>query len=304
MSSSTALPVTRRQLLLGAGATAAAVLLGACGGDDDVSTTDSSAGDGDSTSGGGSLALAQFFGGPMFVPGRENRFPFGVADQDGLLPTERTPERLSVYLLDAGGAAVGKPVEVVRHADGLPRAYFPLLATVDAPGIYTARAEIDGVGAEMSIKVDDPADVVVIQPGAAMPAIETPTTADARGVNPICTRDPVCPLHDITVTEALAAGTPIALLVATPAFCQMAICGPVLDVLLDVRAEHPGVKFLHAEVYADPAKDLETSAPVVGPLGLHFEPCLVLVGADGTVVDRVDTIFDRTELGERLAVLQ
>jgi hypothetical protein len=297
--------VTRRQLLLGAGATAAAVLLGACGGDDDVSTTDSSAGDGDPNgTAAGSLALAQFFGGPMFVPGRENRFPFGVADQDGLLPTERTPERLTVYLLDADGAAVGAPVEVVRHADGLPRAYFPLLATVDAPGIYTARTEIDGVGAEMSIKVDAPTDVVVIQTGAAMPAIETPTTADARGVNPICTRDPVCPLHDITVTEALAAGTPMALLVASPAFCQLAICGPVLDVLLEVQPDHPGVRFLHAEVYADPAKDLNTSAPVVAPLGLHFEPCLVLVDADGTVVDRVDTIFDRTELGERLAALQ
>lgn len=296
MPSLPAPPVTRRQLLLGAGATAAAVLLGACGGDDTATT--------DTTDGTGSLALAQFFGGPMFTPGHENRFPFGVADQDGLLPTERTPERLSVHLLDADGVSVGAPVEVVRHADGLPRAYFPLLATVEAPGIYTARTEIDGVGAEMSIKVDAPSDVAVIQPGAAMPAIETPTTTDARGVNPICTRDPVCPLHDVTVTEALAAGKPLALLVASPAFCQLAICGPVLDVLLAVQPDHPGVTFLHAEVYADPAKDLDTSAPVVGPLGLHFEPCLVLVGADGTVVDRVDTIFDRTELGERLAAIR
>jgi hypothetical protein len=239
----------------------------------------------------------------MFVPGREARFPFGVADQDGLLPIERTPERLTVQLLDPDGTAHGDPVEVLRHADGLPRAYFPLLATVDEPGIYTARTEIDGVGAEMSIKVDAPADVVVIQPGAPMPALETPTTADARGVNPICTNDPACPLHDATVAEALAGGAPIALLVATPAFCQMAICGPVLDVLLDVQSDHPGVHFLHAEVYADPAKDLTTYAPVVAPLGLHFEPCLVLVGADGTVVDRVDTIFDRTELGDRLARL-
>jgi hypothetical protein len=285
------------------GATAAAVLLGACGGDDDP--TSAADGDGDSPSTtAGSLALAQFFGGPMFVPGRENRFPFGVADQDGLLPTERTPERLTVQLFDADGGELGAPVDVARHADGLPRAYFPLLATVDAPGIYTARTEIDGVGAEMSIKVDAASDVIVIQPGAAMPAIETPTTADARGVNPICTNDPVCPLHDVTVTEALATQEPLALLVASPAFCQLAICGPVLDVLLDVRPDHPGVRFLHAEVYADPKKDLNTSAPVVAPLGLHFEPCLVLVGPDGTVVDRIDTIFDRTELGDRLAALQ
>jgi hypothetical protein len=272
-------------------------LLGACGKSDGASTTNS-------TAASSSLALAQFFGGlPMFVPGGESRFPFGVADQDGLLPIERTPERLEVQILDPNGKALGDPVEVKRHANGLPRAYFPLLATIDEPGIYTARTEIDGVGAEMSIKVDARADVKVILAGDPMPAIETPTLANARGVNPICTSDPPCPLHDVTVAEALAAGSPIALLVATPAFCQLAICGPVLDVLLDVRSDHPDVHFLHAEVYADPAHDLDTYAPVVAPLGLHFEPCLVLVGADGTVADRVDTIYDRTELGDRLAQL-
>lgn len=285
--------LSRRQFLAGGSAAAGAVLLGACGGSEDSGSTATTA----ST---GSLALAQFFGGPMFVAGQESRFPFGVADQDGLLPIERTPAHLEVQLLGPDGAAVGPRVEVDRHADGLPRAYFPLLATLDEAGIYTARTEIDGFGAEMSLKVDTAADVEVIQAGAAMPPLDTPTTADARGVNPICTRDPVCPLHDVTVAEALATGSPMALLVASPAFCQLAICGPVLDVLLDVRAQHPSVRFLHAEVYADPASDTDSYAPVVSDLGLHFEPCLVLVGSDGTVADRIDTIYDRSELAERL----
>jgi hypothetical protein len=285
-------------VLIGGSVAVGAAMLGACGDDgdgDDAATTTTAA-----TS---SLVLAQFFGGPMFVPGRENRFPFGVADQDGLLPVEDTPERLTVELLDPDGEPVGEAVEVERRAEGLPRAYFPLLATIEAPGIYTARTEIDGAAAEMSLKVDAPGDVTAILPGQAMPALETPTAADARGVTPFCTRDPVCPLHDVTVAQALGEGGPIALLVATPAFCQLSICGPVLDVLLDVTGEHPGVRFLHAEVYADPAKDLSAHAPVVGELHLHFEPCLVLVGSDGTVVDRIDTIYDRSELGERLTQL-
>ena len=29
----------------------------------------------------------------------------------------------------------------------------------------------------------------------------------------------------------------------------------------------------------------------------------MLVGSDGTVVDRIDTIYDRSELGERLTLL-
>jgi len=292
-------PLSRRRFLLGGSAATAAVLLGACGSDEQTGSSSTTA----TTAATSGLALAQFFGGPMFVPGQESRFPFGVADQDGLLPVKRTPPRLTVQILDPAGEPVGDPVEVARRGEGLPRPYFPLIATLDAPGIYTARTEIDGTAVEMALKVDATSDVKVIQPGAAMPALETPTTADARGVNPICTRDPVCPLHDVTVAEALAEGRPLALLVATPAFCQITICGPVLDVLLDVSDAHPDVRFLHAEVYADPSKDLDTYAPVVAPLGLHFEPCLVLVGADGTVVNRVDTIYDRSELDERLAQL-
>ncbi|MFZ6003634.1 MAG: hypothetical protein ACOYXM_06825 [Actinomycetota bacterium] len=286
--------LSRRQFLAGGGAAAGALLLAACGGGDDG--VDAAA----TTQPGGALALAQFFGGPMFVPGREVRLPFGVADQDGLLSTERTPKRLMVEVRGPDDAPVGEPVEVERHAQGLPRAYFPLLATFPEPGLYTARAEIEGVGAEMSVKVDAPEDVKVIQVGQSMPALQTPTTAESRGVNPICTREPACPLHDVTLAEALTTGRPTALLVASPAFCQLAICGPVLDVLLSAIDDYSGIGFLHAEVYVDPKTDTNTHAPVVGELGLHFEPCLVLVGADGKVFDRVDTIYDEAELRERL----
>jgi hypothetical protein len=295
--------ITRRRLLAGGGATALAVLLAACGDDGADATGPTSTTTTSGARGSGSLALAQFFGGPIFVAGKPLRAPFGVADADGLLSVDDTPARLDVQLVGPDGADLGAPVDVERRSEGLPRAYYPQVATLPDPGIYTARTEIEGSPAEMSFQVFDAAEVKVIQPGAAMPALETPTVADAHGVNPICTRDPVCPLHDITAAEALAEGTPLALLVSTPAFCQLAICGPVLDVLLRATDAHPAIKFLHSEVYADPAKDLTTYAPAIAPLGLHFEPCLVLVDGSGTVVDRVDTIYDATELDERLAAL-
>ena len=162
---------------------------------------------------------------------------------------------------------------------------------------------MDGEALEMAIQIDDASEVSAIQPGAAMPDIATPTTGDARGVEPICTNDPVCPLHDVTVADVLAEGRPLALLVSTPKFCQIAICGPVLDVLLGVTGEHPDVRFLHAEVYAHPEEEIETKAPVIDELGLTFEPCLVLVGADGKVVERLDTIFDVDEVSASLVNL-
>jgi hypothetical protein len=239
----------------------------------------------------------------MLAAGREVRAPFGVADVDGLLPVDRTPEALTIALLGPTGEVVDEAIEVPRHAQGLPRAYYPLRFTVADPGIYTGRTEIDGAAVEMAIKIDAAGDVQVIQAGDEVPPIETPTPDDARGVDPICTNDPVCPLHGVTVAEALDSGRPLGLLVATPAFCQIAICGPVLDVLLAVADGHPDVDLLHAEVYAHPDQDLDVKTPAVDELALTFEPCLVLVGSDGRVVERLDTIFDEVEVDEALSRL-
>jgi hypothetical protein len=296
MSLLPAVPLSRRRFLAGGGAMAGAVLLGACGDDDGASSTTSAAGT--------DLALVQFFGGePMLAAGSEVRAPFGVADAQGLLDVDDTPESLTVAVLDASGGEVVAPIRLARHAEGLPRGYFPLRFTVDEPGIYTGRTEVEGQTLEMAIKVDSKESVGVIQPGEPLPAIDTPTTGDPHGVDPICTDDPVCPLHDVTVTEALGEGRPLALLVSTPAFCQIAVCGPVLDVLLGVMGDFDDVRFLHAEVYAHPREDTDTKAPVIDALGLTFEPCLVLVGADGKVTERLDTIFDTAEATEALSRL-
>jgi hypothetical protein len=291
--------VSRRQFLVGGSAAAGAVLLGACGSDA------SGGGDAPPTTGSdGGLALVQFFGGlPMLVAGREVRAPFGLADSDGLLPVEGTPPSVAVSILGPRGDTVVEPVEVARHGDGLPRAYYPLLFTVGEPGVYTGRTEVDGEVLEMAIKVDAAADVAVIQPGATMPALVTPTPDDPQGVDPICTNDPMCALHDVTVADALGEGRPLALLVAAPGFCKVAICGPVLDVLLGVVDAHRSVRFLHAEVYVHPQDNLNDRAPVLDALGLEFEPCLVLVGSDGRVVERLDTIYDTAELNAVLARL-
>src|SRR3546814_6452234 len=137
--------------------------------------------------------------------------------------------------------------------------------------------------------IDQVADLSVVKPGDAIPAVATPRPPDARGGNPICTAEPACPLHDVSLADALGEGRPIALLVATPAFCQIAICGPVLDVLLEATGGHPDVRFLHAEVYANPGEGLEEYAPIVSELGLHFEPCLLLIGAEDRKSTRLNS---------------
>jgi hypothetical protein len=134
-----------------------------------------------------------------------------------------------------------------------------------------------------------------------MVSLATPTTKDPRGVDPICTRDPACPLHDSSLDEVLGRGRPVAFLVATPAYCQVDVCGPVLDLLVDQGDTFGGVEMVHAEVYTDDT--LESATEAVRAYKLPTEPVLYLAGADGTIRERLDNIYDTTELAAALEKL-
>jgi hypothetical protein len=125
----------------------------------------------------------------------------------------------------------------------------------------------------------------------------------------VCTRSGgPCPWHDVSLDQALTQGRPLAVLVATPAFCQSATCGPVLDVLL--RAQPPfgdRIHFVHLEVYATKPTGADISrtplAPAVKAFALESEPVLYLVAPDGTVKNRIDGLYGLTEATDALTKL-
>jgi hypothetical protein len=287
--------LSRRSLLLGG---AGLAFLAACGdsgdsGDDHAHRLDLERLDGD-----GSAALLAGFNyhGPYVVAGRPQRLTFLVADIDG--PRTDVPDGLD-FVLSLDGEVVGDPVTVDAHREAIRTPYYPLVATFDRPGRWTATVELEGNEATQLFQVDDPADVSLLQVGDLMPAIDTPTIDDARGVEPICTDRPACPLHDVTVAEALGAREPLALLVSTPAYCQTGTCGPVLDLLVSESPARPAIRCVHAEVWADAeATGVQdaTRAAVVDAVGLTFEPSLFVVDRGGTIVERLDNMYDRTEL--------
>jgi hypothetical protein len=232
------------------------------------------------------------------VTGTPQRLPFFVGAPDGR-PTTAAPAELT-FRISREGEPVGDPVVVARRADGVPLPFFPLPATFSRPGVHLARTELDGTPAEQAFEVSPPSEVALLQPGTVLPAVDTPTTADPRGPGPVCTRTPPCPLHEVTLAEALGEGRPIALLVGSPRFCPSGLCGPVLDLLLEQTSSFPRVRFLHAEVYRDDTVASDPTgaptSPLVEALGLSFEPSLFLADGRGTVVGRLDNVFDRTEL--------
>ena len=300
--------LSRRQLLLGA---TGGVLLAACGGngeDDQASLTGSDADPDAETTSSTTPGEAGAAGGlVLLVPpeqpvGADLRLPLGLASADGSFDVD-LPRSLDVRLRRPDGGTLA-PVTVQRHGEDLPRGYFPLRTTFDEPGRWAIVAET-GTG-QIETTVDArPASEVPAIPGRGdlLPNIPTPTLARPLGVDPICTNDPVCPFHRRSLDKVLGGGEPIVLIVSTPAFCQVAICGPVLDVLIERerQLEAVGVAAIHAEVYVDDRARVTT--PTVDALGLTFEPSLFFAAPDGTVNARLDSIFDGVEFDAALARL-
>jgi len=289
----------------GAGLVAGGLLAACSGGDNkdtDAGKTPTSGSSGDKS------LVALFDTNTTVVAGSEQRMTFGVGDAEGTVLAD-SPAKLRIEVRDTSGKVVGKTQTVARHNSGLPRGYYPVLFTPPAPGSYEVATELDGRPVTAAFEAITADQMRVPAAGAPMPDLHTPTTADHRGVNPICTRQPACSLHAVDLADARTSGKPIALLIATPAYCQVAICGPVLDVLLDGRKPlGDRLITIHAEVYRS-AKQVEDDpsnaplAPLLDALHLNFEPCLFLIQPDGRIAKRLDTIFDAVELRQELTAL-
>ena len=293
----TAPGVSRRTVLAGG---AALAFLTACGGDDGGSADGgTSAPDttGATAAGPGVLLVLLPQQGVLTADG-EQRVPLAFADAEGVPVRDGLEPRDFQIRADTGEPTV---VSVEPHRDGVPTPYYPLRFTPAAPGIH----EITVVGEDgyNAVTLDISQDALIPLVGQPLPSVATPTTADARGVDPICTRTPTCDLHAVSLAEVLGTG-PVALSIATPEFCQTAICGPVLDLLIEALPDYPTITGVHAEVYADPRGNDDPTAgglsPITDEFALTFEPTLYLVDATGTIVTRLDSVYDRVELREAL----
>jgi hypothetical protein len=195
---------------------------------------------------------------------------------------------------------LGQPVTTVIHTDADPApAYVTMTSRFPGPGTYWAKASYQGKSATAPLTVVAPSASRIPAAGQPMISTPTPTFENHRGVQLLCTREPQCPWHDVSLDVALTQHRPIALLFATPRLCQTATCGPVLDQLLSLKTAFEGkVRFLHSEIYTDlTAKTLD---PAVQAFHLETEPKLFLAGADGIVTTRIDGLFGH---GEAMAAL-
>ncbi len=295
-----ALPDRRAVLRGGAALGAAAVgglVLGACGDDPDTRVATAHTAD--------HALLAAF---PQGVPHAAvavpTRLPYLISDPDGV-PLQRIDGPVT-FTVEQDGRRIGSPVSVAPHGDGVPRAYLPFTFEFPATGVYDVYAEYDGERLDSSIQIYDADQIGPPVVGEPLPPVDSPTTARSLDVDPLCSRVAPCPFHELNLQDVVGKGKPVVLLVATPAYCQTAVCGPVLDLLIEAVGTRTDLAVLHNEVYKDPkaVRDLSDAAlaPVPQAYDLRFEPVLFVTDATGKVVARGDVTVDRAEMAQMLAL--
>ena len=139
--------------------------------------------------------------------------------------------------------------------------------------------------------------------GEKAPKVHTPTLASVGGdATKIDTRSPSA--KDLLDTDlaAVYGKRPVALLFATPALCQSRVCGPVVDVMEQVRAKLGAgkVAFIHSEIYQDNQVNKGLRAQPAA-YRLPTEPWLFVLDRSGRVSTAIEGAFSAAELERAVA---
>jgi hypothetical protein len=113
-------------------------------------------------------------------------------------------------------------------------------------------------------------------------------------------------LHDLTVADAIAAGRPAVVVIATPVYCVSRFCGPIVETIEAMHDEYADVaEFIHIEVWKDfDNEELnEAAATWIQTEQGGAEPWVFLIGADGKIAARWDNVLDEAELRSLLDTL-
>ncbi|HEX2157795.1 MAG TPA: thioredoxin family protein [Actinomycetes bacterium] len=284
---------SRREFLrlagTGGSAIGLAALLAACGGDDEPAGSAPA----------GSLQALRADATQLSLLGAQSQLPvgtalytFGLSTADNRLVTGGTPE-VWVAKNETGRAAGPFPsrwfeLEAYETTkDRSPRSplrgFYGAQVEFPEPGNWMGAATIqaDGDRAVGQGGVPVAAEVPAAVGSKAKP-LATPVATTAAGRKRICTREPACPLHEISLDDALKAGKPTVVNFGTPLLCTSQICGPVVDEQM-VVADKVGDKasFVHVEIY--PSRDTSKPVRALTEYGFTTEPWLLVVDRDGVI---------------------
>lgn len=235
-----------------------------------------------------------------------NRFAFAIADINNDLVFGPT----AVYVADgrlserARGPFVA-PANLIASDTAKPES-----GGVAAPAVYSTNLDFPKpgrvtvfaltetpngfVGAATAFVTRPANEDQVLRVGEKSPAVNTGDPSPSR-IDEMCTRNPPDSMHKSNFADVVGR-RPVVLVVATPAFCESRVCGPVVDIVESLRSKYGrSVEFIHSEVFKqnDPKQGLRSS---LEELGVTTEPWLFTFDRNGRVAARLEGAFGAREI--------
>ena len=212
-------------------------------------------------------------------------FAFGVVGEDNVPVKDADVE---LWVVPEGGEPAGPFTTEFHDVPGQPLGLYLAEVELSEEGLVSFVAVTDdGRAGSDELQVASAETSALPAPGTDAISVATPTEKKPLGFSKVCTLDPPCGMHEVSLDQALAASRPIAIAFATPAFCQTAVCGPSVQILEDVRKQGGwgDIAFIHCEIFTDAG---QTLGKPVREWQLPSEPWLFTIGADGQIADRTD----------------
>lgn len=264
--------------------------------------------------------------GPILTPAvallekGDNRLGFALFDA---ARTQISGAQVALYTARPDGTAVRGPFVARSESLAVKSGFASKTTTQDpdsAKSVYVAETPFTRSGpiaVTALVRLDGrlmktkPEAMTVGAKGATPPRvgdraipIDTETVASAGGdIASIDTRVPAAPeLHRDNFRDVLGK-KPVVLIFATPQLCQSRVCGPVVDVALQVKAAvGDGVAFVHQEIYR--GNEVEKGLrPQVGAWHLATEPWIFVIDRKGIVRARFEGPVSTGELQRAVAAV-
>ena len=240
-----------------------------------------------------------------------NRFGFAVFNVDG---SQVTDAEVAIYAGQKSKRAEGPFPARIESLETDPE-FTAQTSSTDpdtARVVYVSELELDKPGqwdlvallnqGETTSSVLVPgglnvdADKQVPAVGDEAPEIDTATADEVVNLDEIDTRDPHDTMHEENFSDVVGE-KPVVLTFATPLLCQSRVCGPVVDVAEQVKADHEDddIAFIHQEIYEDNDvnKGLQEQPAAYG---LPTEPWVFVIDEDGTVSSAIEGALSVDEL--------
>ena len=188
----------------------------------------------------------------------KRRVAFALTSQTALVNAPTATVR-SFY--DPQGDDLGEPVQtalaIFRPFPLVERGLYSTKLTFDRPGAWAIEAAVPGDdGAPDLARLFFDVPERTRAPSVGTPAVPSAnkTVADVERLSQLTTgslRDE--DLYQITIADAAESGLPTVIVMASPAFCINAVCGPQVEVLQQLKDEFAGqANFIHVDYYDNP----------------------------------------------------